>query len=70
MDDVYWIPKEIDQHVYNFDVSKRGEYLGMPEIEETLLAGYKDGQIDHKQMSPQEKLAYAVMIDRKMKSIW
>lgn len=53
MDDATWIDlPESSEHIYNFDVSKRGEYLGMPEIEDTLLAGYRDANIAHKQMSP------------------
>ena len=40
-----------DLTTYNFDVSKRGEYLGMPRIEDSIRQAYKKLNIDHFKLS-------------------
>ena len=60
----------VEPAVYSFDVSKRGEYLGIPRIEETLMQAYKDLDIDHKKVRTEIKQAFCITLDNKLRRIW
>ena len=53
-----------------FDVTKDGEYLGMPRIKEYMEQIYVQMGIDIKKQRSDEKIAFCNALDKKMKMLW
>ena len=49
--------------IYSFDVNNKGEYLGLPEIQDLIFRTYNTLGINVEKLRPDQKLSFVNQID-------